>query len=215
MVGWKKDHKKWTFNSPGLPNKTSIWVSGAVVPDDTSVKPKLILEETHGNAGYSIQQPGILEAAIKSICDELGMKPEDCEWYAVGRDDEFFSIEVTDEMAWRPSPEWQQLANSGDLDHKELEKVKKVFPDEYRQVITATWSTPENLEAMGLIDAFDLNERQPSDPTPSPSHEQAFNLSKEYFQRYQPEAPDEAPFHLELEDEVRFEATDTSMSPEL
>ncbi|GDX39727.1 hypothetical protein LBMAG21_00190 [Armatimonadota bacterium] len=179
MSDWVRPTKKHDFASPNLPEKTGIWVSGAIPKTETE-RPKIMLEERSDNPGYSLSQAGILGAAIRSVSDDLGIKTEEADWYVVGEDDHLYALEVEDKLVWQPSEQWNNLVRSGELSIHEEDHAKEAFPDEQARVVSADRHEMSFHELHDIIEAFGINEASP-DTEPMPEQNYMFDLADESF----------------------------------
>lgn len=153
MSEWVNGSAKHDVQMPGATPDVGLYVSAAVDLQETE-RPMFILEERPDNQGASLAQPEILSAAVKDVSESLNINPSDADWYMLGKDDELYALEVNEETVLRENPQWQQLANSGDLNIHESDDARQHFPDVEFNEVTAEARPIGDMQSIDLGTAF-------------------------------------------------------------
>lgn len=128
MPDWVRDEAQYKFRPYGQSEDTIVRVTGLADATEEQ-RPKLLLEEEWDNRGADLQDPGARSTCIQSLASSMKIYPEDADWFTKGRDGQLQSITVDYDQVMTENPEYRALANSGDLNHRDLAEAKKAFPD--------------------------------------------------------------------------------------
>ncbi len=153
MSLWNAATTKDSVFGTGRSKSTDIWVSASVY-EDLSERPKMILEERSTNAGASLTNPEVLNAAIKQVSQKAGIGAKDVDWYVLGKDDELYAVDVEEERVIREDPAWRNLKSSGELSIHELDDAEKAFPEIPAIQVQASMRPIGDEESWNLAEAF-------------------------------------------------------------
>lgn len=186
LHSWTRDSAGYSLPMNGEREKTSFWIQGAMYDEETK-RPQLIMEESSKNQGAGLDDDKVKLQIVEKLSASMPFPATEIDWFYRDKDGQLHSIDLTSRRELQEHPTITDLRISGDLNRDDFEEARKVFPDQFVNVLSLRVSDVDATQLDRLDMAFAGRANDSLNQVPQQEWDQQVNeplidLSKESFQ---------------------------------